>query len=200
MLGTMPPELRSELSRMIATDQELVLIGTYPQPGTQDDGPSDLLISDGESWEEDINVDEMTGWSPVQVVLLDDPPSGAVEELIDAGVRAVLPRTLTAGELTSALRAVAAGFVVLSPGDVAQRHRPEQDVQTRNGDPERLTEREQEVLQLMADGCSNKEIANRLGISDHTAKFHVASILSKLGAASRTEAVTVAIRRGVILL
>ena len=185
---------------MIATDQELVLLDAHPQPGTQDDGPSGLLVSDGESWEEDINVDEITGWSPVQVVLLDDPPSGAVEELIDAGVRGVLPRTLTAEEFTSALRAVAAGFVVLSPGDLAQSNRSAHDVQTRNGDPEHLTEREHEVLQLMADGCSNKEIASQLGISDHTAKFHVASILSKLGAASRTEAVTVAIRRGVILL
>jgi DNA-binding NarL/FixJ family response regulator len=65
---------------------------------------------------------------------------------------------------------------------------------------EPLTRREREVLQMLAAGLANKEIANRLHISDHTAKFHVASILGKLGAASRAEAVTQGIRRGLVLL
>jgi DNA-binding NarL/FixJ family response regulator len=63
-----------------------------------------------------------------------------------------------------------------------------------------LTARELEVLRMMAEGAPNKIIAWRLGISEHTVKFHVASILSRLGASSRTEAVTIGIRRGLVLL
>ena len=65
---------------------------------------------------------------------------------------------------------------------------------------EPLTKREREVLQMLAAGLGNKEIAAKLNISDHTAKFHVGSILGKLGAASRTEAVALGIRRGLVLL
>jgi DNA-binding NarL/FixJ family response regulator len=65
---------------------------------------------------------------------------------------------------------------------------------------EELTPREVEVLRLLADGLGNKEVALRLGISDHTVQFHISSILAKLGAGSRTEAVTLGIRRGLILL
>jgi DNA-binding NarL/FixJ family response regulator len=63
-----------------------------------------------------------------------------------------------------------------------------------------LTPREIEVLRLLADGASNKIIAHKLGISDHTAKFHVTSILSKLNAGSRTEAVTLGVRMGLVYL
>lgn len=63
-----------------------------------------------------------------------------------------------------------------------------------------LTPRETEVLRLMADGASNKIIAQKLGISDHTAKFHVTSILSKLNAGTRTEAVMLGVRMGLIYL
>ena len=66
--------------------------------------------------------------------------------------------------------------------------------------PEHLTPREIEVLQLIADGLSNKSIAGRLGISDQTVKFHVSSIYGKLGAANRTDAVRLAVRRGLLTL
>jgi DNA-binding NarL/FixJ family response regulator len=66
--------------------------------------------------------------------------------------------------------------------------------------PEPLTRREREVLQMLASGLGNKLIAARLVISEHTVKFHVASILGKLGAGSRTEAVSIGIRRGLVLL
>jgi NarL family two-component system response regulator YdfI len=65
---------------------------------------------------------------------------------------------------------------------------------------EALTPREVEVLSMLAEGAGNKIIARRMGISEHTVKFHVGSIMGKLNAASRTEAVTVGIRRGLILL
>ena len=63
-----------------------------------------------------------------------------------------------------------------------------------------LTPREIEVLRLLAEGASNKMIAHQLGISDHTAKFHVGSILSKMNAGTRTEAVTLGMRRGLVYL
>jgi DNA-binding NarL/FixJ family response regulator len=65
---------------------------------------------------------------------------------------------------------------------------------------EPLTPREQEVLELLAEGLPNKAIAARLGISDQTVKFHVASISAKLGATNRTEAVRLALRRGLLTL
>jgi len=65
---------------------------------------------------------------------------------------------------------------------------------------EALTPRELQVLQLLAAGLGNKEVASRLEISEHTAKFHVAAIMGKLGAASRTEAVTLGIRHGLIMI
>jgi DNA-binding NarL/FixJ family response regulator len=65
---------------------------------------------------------------------------------------------------------------------------------------EPLTAREREVLQLMAQGMANKSIARELAISEHTVKFHVNAILSKFGAQSRTEAVVIASRAGLVLL
>jgi DNA-binding CsgD family transcriptional regulator len=67
-------------------------------------------------------------------------------------------------------------------------------------DAPELTAREREVLRMIADGAANKVIAWKLGVSEHTVKFHVASILAKLGAATRTEAVSIGMRRGLVPL
>jgi DNA-binding NarL/FixJ family response regulator len=106
-------------------------------------------------------------------------------------------------EITSAVRAVAAGLVVLDRSLVpvltaAASLVPEG--RAGRSSEEALTPRESEVLQLMAQGLPNKSIAARLSISQHTVKFHVASILAKLGASSRTEAVTLGVRRGDVVL
>lgn len=90
------------------------------------------------------------------------------------------------------------GLALAAPGQAATV-----TITTRNtqdGDPSELTPRELDVLALMAEGASNKTIAKRLGISVHTAKFHVGSILEKLDATGRTDAVLHAARRGVIHL
>ena len=99
-----------------------------------------------------------------------------------------------AAELTAAVRAVSAGLTVLDP-----IHRATLE-DTRAEEDNILTEREREVLLLMAAGDPNKTIGRKLGISEHTAKFHVGAILSKLGAQSRAEAVMVAARRGLVPL
>ncbi len=114
--------------------------------------------------------------------------------------RAYLRRDATAEEILNAVRGVANGLVVIDPlrlpevlasGRVPSEPPPQ-------GEP--LTPRELQVLQLLADGLPNKTIARQLNISEHTAKFHVSSLLSKLGAYSRTEAVSTAARRGLLVL
>src|SRR5262245_57021091 len=83
---------------------------------------------------------------------------------------------------------------------VASEAREARGVRDGDSDAESLTAREIEVLELLAEGLPNKAIAARLGISDQTVKFHVSSITGKLGAATRTEAVRKAVRRGVLTL
>ncbi|HEV8194968.1 MAG TPA: response regulator transcription factor [Ktedonobacterales bacterium] len=116
-----------------------------------------------------------------------------------------LRRDAPVEEIVAAMTAVGSGLVALDRRLVsdllAARERvpaPAAEMTVASGEP--LTAREIEVLQLMAQGLPNKIIALRLHISEHTAKFHVSSILMKLGAASRTEAVTVAARQGLLIL
>jgi DNA-binding NarL/FixJ family response regulator len=122
-------------------------------------------------------------------------------QAVRAGVRAVLPRDTAASLLRAAIEAVAAGLLVLHPEHAAGLGgTPRDRGDAAPGAPEPLTAREIEVLGMMAEGLGNKLIAARLGISRHTAKFHVASVLGKLGATSRTEAVSRGVRRGLITL
>ncbi len=140
--------------------------------------------------------------SAAGVVLLVDHPAGQwTLEALRSGVRAVLPRDISAGEMIAAIEAVAAGLAVLTPADLpallSAAPRVERAESTASGT---LTPREREVLALLAEGVGNKTIAWKLAISEHTVKFHVASIMDKLHATSRTEAVAVGIRKGLILL
>ena len=113
-----------------------------------------------------------------------------------AGALGVLLRSVDSERLVTALRAVATGLGVFDPALLRSL------LSARAALPEALalTPREAEVLSLMAEGLSNKLIAERLKISDHTAKFHVNAILNKLGAETRTEAVVMAARRGLLML
>jgi DNA-binding NarL/FixJ family response regulator len=118
-----------------------------------------------------------------------------------AGLAGLLARDTPADVLQQALVTALHGLLVLDrafapePGGIV-----EPGSLTRTADGEALTAREQEVVQLMAEGLSNKQIADRLGISAHTAKFHVNAVLGKLGASTRTEAVVRALQRGVVML
>jgi len=113
-----------------------------------------------------------------------------------------LPREVEAAELATAVRTVHAGLSVVHPALAQGLFLPGVTVRTAPAGEgvEELTARELEVLALLAEGIPNKAIARRLGISDHTVKFHVGSVLSKLDAASRTEAVRIGARRGLIAL
>lgn len=142
------------------------------------------------------------GWRATRVgavLLVDSPRRVAAEAALARGpVRAVLPREATAGEIVAAAEAVAAGLVVFHPE--ALRPRATRSLGAEGAPVEPLTGRELEVLAMLAEGLGNKTIAAKLGISTHTAKFHVAAILAKLGAGSRTEAVTIGMRRGLVAI
>jgi DNA-binding NarL/FixJ family response regulator len=128
---------------------------------------------------------------------------GGAEAALQAGARAVLLRPTERAEIAAAVQAVAAGLSVLPADLLCGLLQPggsdnARTIATAYG--EALTPRELEVLALIAAGASNKLIARRLGISVHTAKFHVAGILGKLAAGSRAEAVAIATRLGLVLL
>jgi len=129
------------------------------------------------------------------LVLVDDAIQAA--EVRQATVASVLSRASSREVMASAMIAAAAGLIVIDPAFEA-RPGPGHPVEEPTLEP--LTPREVEVLQWVAEGLPNKAIALRLGIRETTVKFHVNSILAKLGAQSRTEAVTRAARLGLILL
>ena len=138
----------------------------------------------------------MRAWprAPAVIVLADDPGTFWTPAFRTLGLRASLPLGATAGEVTAAISAVHAGLLVLHAEALASSRAGDATGGTRAP----LTSREREILELMADGANNRIIASRLAISRHTVKFHVASILAKLGARSRTEAVALALRRGLV--
>jgi len=161
------------------------------------DAPVDVLVA-----ELDGPGDEFP--TELAAVLLMDPPlpEWAVEAL-RGGVRGLLPRQVDAAELAGAVRAAAAGLVTVHPQFLDELLTSSSGsvrglLPLRPG--QSLSPREIEVLRMLADGLGNKIIAHRLGISEHTVKFHVASIMAKLDAGSRTEAVTQGVRRGLIML
>jgi NarL family two-component system response regulator YdfI len=141
--------------------------------------------------------------APVGIVLLvDDANTERDMDAFRGGVRAVLPRNMSPGAIIAAVEAVGVGLTVLLPEGLDTLLR-ESSASHRAVSPplvEALTPREIEVLGMMVEGWGNKEISTRLGISEHTVKFHVASIMGKLNASSRTEAVTSGIRHGLIML
>jgi len=146
--------------------------------------------------------DELSGlWrlrtqAPSAAVLALSESNGDARTLaaLQAGARGCLPKTATGAELLEAAQGVVEGETILPPAATAallEQLRGE-------GPAETLSPREGEVLRHVAAGLTNKAIALKLGISEHTVKFHLGSAMSKLGAASRAEAVAVAIRRGLI--
>lgn len=143
--------------------------------------------------------------SPVPVVAtIDEPQPVWVRGALAAGVNAIIARDSDREDLRLALEAALSGFLLLHPSSAHPLIGPS-DLSVGLEDAafasaEHLTSREREVLRLMSTGLGNKDIAARLGISEHTAKFHASSIMGKLGVSSRTEAVSQGIRRGLILI
>jgi DNA-binding NarL/FixJ family response regulator len=143
------------------------------------------------------------GLAPDQLPAIDIPVVALSEhaEALPAapGARASLPLNASAAEIVAAVIAAASDLTVLTQAQARRLFRNGAAIRPERRDLiEALTPRELQVLRMLADGLGNKEIAANLGISDHTAKFHVTQILGKLGAASRAEAVAIGIRRGLV--
>jgi len=155
-------------------------------------GDRQFIATIGSLVEEDIPV----------VVLIDDPEPGWAASALRAGVRAIIPRESPGEEILAATHAAVNGLVLVEAGTAQElaKYAPSGNREDAFERLEELSPREVEVLRWMAEGLGNKEIADRLGISDHTVKFHISSILAKLGVGSRTEAVTQGIRMGLVLL
>ncbi|HEY2837579.1 MAG TPA: response regulator transcription factor [Pirellulales bacterium] len=169
------------------------------------DVEADVILIDGSGEHLETLIDSLAAsqlTSEANVVILSDHSDPRLlADALRTGARAVLPSDVSTDQLVAALEAAAAGLIIVHPAEVnvmfpaaEPASRPIAEL------AEPLTPRESEVLQMLASGLPNKEIAARLAISEHTVKFHVASILGKLGAASRTEAVALGIRRGLVLL
>ncbi len=196
------PLTRGGLAALLANQAGAVVVGQVP-------GDADILAA-VEQYRPDVLVWDL-GWSPeaalehladlrdyalpVAALLADE---SLAADVLAAGARGLLLRHTSPATLAAGLDAVARGLTVVDPALAGAvfpgRERPLPVL------AEDLTPRERSVLQLLAEGLSNKGIAQRLAISEHTVKFHVNAILGKLGAHSRTEAVTRAARLGLLIL
>ncbi|HVY82389.1 MAG TPA: response regulator transcription factor [Steroidobacteraceae bacterium] len=194
------PRLRSELRDLLhETGRFEVVVATVPDSrnelGSARDGMAlegaDVIVTDAEAMTAAASKGAGSEAAAL-VVLTDEAESIGSLRPLRTGI-ALLPATATADQIVAAIEAAGAGLLVLHADHAGSLSAaPVQD------DP--LTPREHEVLQMLAAGLGNKEIAGRLHISDHTAKFHVSQILAKLNAASRAEAVSIAMRRGLVPL
>jgi DNA-binding NarL/FixJ family response regulator len=194
LLATLPA-VRLGLASMLAEHGHTVL------PEDQADDPSAVWVLDApDAARLDALVARRYADLPRTAVILTDDPVLPVA-LAHAGLRgwACIGRDTDADQLDLAVRAADAGLVLLDLPLAANTLGQSPGVPAA-ATSEPLTPRELQVLQLIAQGLPNKGIARQLGITENTAKFHVASLTGKLGASSRTEAVTLAARRGLILL
>jgi two-component system nitrate/nitrite response regulator NarL len=181
------PLVRAGLGHLLESESEAEVV--------TDAAEAEVALWDGQH----ARLDELAVLGVPVVAVVDDESHSAAA--LAAGARGAVLRSADGASLWAALVAVRHGLTVLdaafapatapaAPTGAARALRP----------GEELTAREREVLGLLSRGLSNKQIAGELAISDHTAKFHVNAILGKLGAASRTEAVVVAVRLGLVAL
>jgi DNA-binding NarL/FixJ family response regulator len=202
------PLARAGLHSLLA-DRNVEVVGSAADveslAGQWSDTAVDIVLVEASGEQLEAVIDSLTASelaSDATIVVLSDRSEPRwLAEVLRAGIRALLPSTITSEQLVAALVAASAGLIVMHPAEVAGVF-PEAETASRPiaelAEP--LTPRENEVIQMLASGLANKEIAGRLSISEHTVKFHVASILGKLEAGSRTEAVSIGIRRGLVLL
>jgi len=182
--------VRAGLEALVASSPNISVVGSHADLSAVDDVQPNVVLAS-------IGLDEIPP-APAVVLLSDDPQLTWTQELLRSGVRAVLPSAASPAEILSAVEAAAAGLAVIDPQELESLLSAGGRVHSAT--VQSLTPRELDVLRMMADGAANKTIAWKLNISEHTVKFHVASIMAKLGAGSRTEAVTTGIREGLILI
>ena len=206
MVEAKPAISRAGLEAVVRTDERFVLVGEGLRDGDllhsiRKHAP-DVLLLDAPAVPASLQPVLHQPGAPATVLLIADPVRIEIRRALQAGVRAILLRDATPREILGALEPVAAGLAVVSP-EVLDSLLPAASELAATEDlrlGEALTARESEVLALVAGGAGNKEIAARLGISEHTVKFHVSSVLAKLGASTRTEAVSRGYREGLIVI
>lgn len=158
----------------------------------------------------DLKLPELGGVEAIQRILADRPETGIlvltaygleaqVLAAVEAGALGYLAKTAEREELLAAIRRVARGELYL-PASLTRRVLTHLQAQSSSGTVEPLTEREEEVLRLLARGRSNQEIADRLGIAEITVRTHVSHILGKLAAHNRVQAALYALRAGLVSL
>jgi len=188
--------VRAGLEALVASHPGIDLAGAYPDLSALEALRPDVVLAAS-------SLDELSppsdGHAPAVVLLTNERHPAWTQEAARLGVRALLSRDASAAEILAAVEASAAGMAVVDPRELENWLAQTASVPI-SSEAHTLTARELEVLRMMAEGAVNKAIAWKLGISDHTVKFHVASILGKLNAATRTEAVTIGVRKGLILL
>jgi DNA-binding NarL/FixJ family response regulator len=202
------PILRPRLEQLLRQECDIAVVGIVDEGAGLlaflEEAKVDAVLIEASLAQQFAEVDQLPALGPPLLVLVDRTAEVAEWDLLDGHVRAVAPRTAERDELSAVLRAMANGYVVVPQsllGGLSDEESTSAEFLDRSGaEPPALTPRELEVLAAMADGASNKGIARRLGISFHTAKFHVAAILAKLDADSRTEAVTKAAQSGLVML
>jgi DNA-binding NarL/FixJ family response regulator len=200
--------LRRRLEQLPRKDPAITLVGIADSPAAllalAEKHDLDVVLS-GDAPAAELLADwQARHRRPAWIVFLAKADEQKSLEALGAGASAVLSRSADLTEIVAVIRALASGFIVLQrPLLVALLDQSAAAAEPSNRDADgtpRLTAREIEVLAALADGASNKEIARRLDISFHTVKFHVAAILDKLEAESRTEAVVKASQLGIVML
>jgi DNA-binding NarL/FixJ family response regulator len=193
-------ELRARIHKIVQGEPKLKLIFGI----ARDDSVPDVEVLDLETnGDEPVPADaEMEGPSTAKLILTDELSGERMQELLASGSVGVLHREAEAHEILAAIESIAAGLIVVSPRLIRVGRSYIKSLQHKfpdsNGEP--LTPRETEVLKMLAEGLTNREIASGLRISENTVKYHLSAIFGKFGAASRTEAVMVGIHKGIIML
>jgi DNA-binding NarL/FixJ family response regulator len=185
--------VRAALERGLGQRPSLVVVPLPVGGSAPRASEADVVLVDHHEWSRERATGE---GGPAAIVLVEAPDDALVSAALGDGASGVLAYGAGVAEVSAAIEAAAAGLVVVpasARSAVAWRSsRPEPGAS--------LTEREREVLALLAAGLPNRAIGARLGISEHTVKTYVAAILDKLDAATRAEAVAIGLRRGVIML
>ena len=181
------------LAELLGEDERLEIVELQTVSGNREfsrRNTVDVLVAIG------LLLDRIPSDGPPVVALTDEP---LVEMPFRQALRAILPLHSSAAEIGAAIVAAASELIVMTQSQARKWLGVPRSAHF-NDDfgIETLTARELQVLRMLADGLANKQIADDLKISEHTAKFHVAQILSKLRAASRAEAVAIGMRRGLV--
>jgi DNA-binding NarL/FixJ family response regulator len=191
LLVAASPALRAGLRSLLAADPRVEVIGEAMRLADFEENEADIILMSASS---SPNLDPSIPVS-IPVLLLTDSPISTSAAIRGRPVFGLLPSDSSAEELLAAVHALAEGLVV---GPRALLIAEEDASRQRSSGP--LTEREQEVLSLLAQGLANKQIAIQLGISEHTVKFHISSIYTKLNATNRAEAIRAGLRGGWIAI